>query len=201
MMFRKLLPFAAAAWILPMTALADAWGIDPAHSTAAFKVRHLMVSNVTGTFGSPTGSLQLDEKDITKSLISAEVDAVKINTGIEKRDEHLRSADFFDVKKFPKLSFKSKSVAKSGEGKLKVTGDLTMHGVTKEVVFDVDGPTAAIKGMQGDLVRGLSATTRINRKDFGLGWNKAIEGGGVVVGEEVDITIDLELHKTEKPAH
>ena len=205
MMNRRLLPVAFAALLtgaLPMTALADAWNFDQAHSTAGFKVRHLMVTNVTGTFGAPEGTLQLDEKDVTKSSITADIDATKVNTGITKRDEHLRSADFFDVKKFPKLSFKSKAVAQNGEGKLKVTGDLTIHGVTKEVTFDVDGPTAAVKGMQGDLVRGLSATTRINRKDFGLVWNKALEGGGgVVVSEDVDITIDLELHQAKKPAH
>lgn len=191
---------ALALSTLPATALADAWSIDGAHSTANFKVRHLMVTNVTGTFGAPTGTVNIDDKDITKSSITAEVDAEKVDTGIAKRDEHLRSADFFDVKKHPKLTFKSKSVAKAGDG-LKVTGDLTIHGVTKEVTFDVEGPTAAIKGMQGNYVRGLSATTKINRKDYGLMWNKALEGGGVVVGEEVTLNIDLELHSDKKPAH
>ncbi len=191
---------ALAALSLPSLAHAEAWKIDPAHSTSTFKIRHLMVTNVSGSFGPPTGTVDIDDKDITKSTVTAEVEAAKIDTGIEKRDEHLRSADFFDVKKHPKITFKSKSVAKAGDG-LKVTGDLTMHGVTKEVVFDVEGPTAPIKGMQGNLVRGLSATTKINRKDFGLTWNKAIEGGGVVVGEDVAITIDLELHSDKKPAH
>lgn len=191
---------ALAAFAVPTVSFADAWNIDPAHSTANFKVRHLMVTNVTGTFGAPSGSINIDDKDVTKSTVDAAVDATKVDTGIEKRDEHLKSADFFDVKKFPKLSFKSKSVAKAGDG-LKVTGDLTIRGVTKEVTFDVEGPTAAVKGMQGDYVRGLSATTKINRKDFGLTWNKAIEGGGVVVGEEVTLNIDLELHSDKKPAH
>lgn len=191
---------ALAIFVIPATGFADAWTIDQAHSTASFKVRHLMVANVNGTFGAPTGSVNIDDQDITKSTVNTEVDASKITTGIQKRDEHLRSADFFDVKKFPTLSFKSKSVAKAGDG-LKVKGDLTIHGVTKEVTFDVDGPTPAIKGIQGDYVRGLSATAKINRKDFGLVWNKAIEGGGVLVGDDVSISIELELHSDKKPAH
>ena len=200
MFTRILLPTGFATLIAWSSAAhADTWTIDPAHSAANFRVRHLMVANVNGTFGAPTGTINLDEKDITKSTIETEVDASKVNTGIEKRDEHLRSADFFDAKKFPKLTFKSKNLAKAGDG-LKVVGDLTIHGVTKEVTFDVDGPTPPIKGMQGEPVRGLTATTKINRKDFGLVWNKAIEGGGVLVGEDVTISIELELHGPKKPA-
>lgn len=195
--FRSLL--AVALFAVPATGFADTWNIDGAHSIASFKVRHLMVTNVNGTFGAPTGKVDIDDKDVTKSTINAEVDASKVNTGIDKRDEHLKSADFFDVKKFPKLSFKSKSVAKSGDG-LKVTGDLTIHGVTKEATFDVEGPTAAVKGMQGDYVRGLSATTKINRKDFGLTWNKALEAGGFLVGDEVKVAVESELVKKDAPA-
>ena len=191
---------AVATLSLSTASFAEVWNIDPAHSTSAFKIRHLMVTNVNGTFGAPTGTVNIDDKDVTKSSIVAEVETKNINTGNAKRDEHLKSADFFDEKKFPKLTFTSKSIAKAGDI-LKVTGDLTIHGVTKEATFDVEGPTAAVKGMQGNLVRGLSATTKINRKDFGLTWNKAIEGGGVVVGEDVAITIDLELHSDKKPAH
>jgi polyisoprenoid-binding protein YceI len=198
MIARSLLALSLLA--VPAVAFADAWTIDGAHSSANFKVRHLMVTNVTGTFGAPTGQIDIDDKDITKSTITAEVDASKVDTGIAKRDEHLRSADFFDVAKHPKLTFKSKKVVKAGDG-LKVTGDLTIHGVTKEVTFDVDGPTAPIKGMQGNYVRGVSATAKINRKDFGLTWNKALEGGGVLVGEDVTLNIDLELHSDKKPAH
>ncbi len=197
---RSFVAVAAAAVSFSTVSFADVWNIDAAHSATSFKIRHLMVTNVNGTFGAPTGTVNIDDKDVTKSTIVAEVATKNVDTGITKRDEHLKSADFFDEKKFPKLTFKSKSVAKAGDN-LKVTGDLTIHGVTKEATFDVEGPTAAIKGMQGDYVRGLSATTKINRKDFGLTWNKAIEGGGVVVGEDVSITIDLELHSDKKPAH
>jgi polyisoprenoid-binding protein YceI len=139
--------------------------------------------------------VNIDEKDVTKSTVEATIDASTVNTNEPKRDEHLRSADFFDVAKFPTITFKSKSVKKSGEGKLAVTGDLTMHGVTKEVTLDVEGPAKEIKDPWGNVRSGASASTKINRKDFGLGWNKVLEAGGVAVGEEVAITLDVELTK------
>jgi polyisoprenoid-binding protein YceI len=171
-------------------ARADVWEIDSVHSGAHFTVRHMMVSNVRGEFGAVTGTLNLDEKDVTKSTVEASIDATTINTREPKRDTHLKSPDFFDVAKFPTITFKSKKVEAAGAGKLKVTGDLTMHGVTKSVVLDVEGPGAAMGNK-----RGASATTKINRKDFGLGWNKVLEAGGVAVGEEVKVEIDLELNK------
>lgn len=180
---------------LPGQAFASAWDIDTAHSAAQFSVRHLAVSNVRGEFGKITGSVQLDDKDITKSTVEATIDVTSINTREEKRDQHLKGADFFDVAKFPTITFKSKKVAKDGTDRLKVTGDLTIHGVTKEVMLQVDGPAKAIKDPWGNTKTGVTATTKINRKDFGLTWNKALETGGLVVGDEVAITLDVELQQ------
>lgn len=182
---------------LPALALAASWNIDPDHSNIGFKVRHLMVSNVKGSFEKVSGTVDINDKDITKSKVEVTIDTASINTNVQKRDEHLRSADFFDVTKFPTMTFVSKKVAKAGKDKLKVTGDLTLHGVTKEVVLDVEGPAKEIKDPWGNQRRGASATTKINRKDFGLVWNKALETGGVAVGEEVLITLEVELIKAQ----
>jgi len=178
---------------LPAMAQGEPWEIDTAHSSAQFSVRHMMVSNVRGEFSKVTGAVILDEKNISLSSVKATLDATTINTREPRRDDHLKSADFFDVAKFPTLSFESRKVMPAGPGKLKVVGDLTMHGVTREVTLDVSGPTEAIKDPRGTLRRGVSASTQINRKDFGLAWNRLLETGGMVVGEEVAITIDLEL--------
>jgi len=182
---------------LPALALAASWNIDPDHSNIGFKVRHLMVSNVKGSFEKVSGTVDINDKDITKSKVEVTIDTASINTNVQKRDEHLRSADFFDVTKFPTMTFVSKKVAKAGKDKLKVTGDLTLHGVTKEVVLDVEGPAKEIKDPWGNQRRGASATTKINRKDFGLVWNKALETGGVAVGEEVFITLEIEVIKAQ----
>ena len=187
------------AFAMPSMALASDWDIDGGHSSAQFSVRHLMVSNVRGEFGKVTGTVKLDDKDITKSVVEATIDVGSINTRDEKRDGHLKSPDFFDVAKFPTITFKSKKVAGKA-GKLKVTGDLTIHGVTKEVVLDVEGPAKEAKDPWGNVKSGAAAFIKINRKDFGLGWNKALETGGVVVGEEVSITLDIELLKKAPPA-
>ena len=197
-----------AAFALPLAGLlfgagaaqASSWEIDGSHSSAQFAVRHLMVSNVRGEFGKVTGTVNFDEKDPSKSTVQATIDATTINTRDEKRDGHLKSPDFFDVAKFPTLSFKSKKVAAAGAGKFKVTGDLTIHGVTKEVVLDVEGPAPEKKDPWGNVKSGATATTKINRKDFGLTWNKSLDGGGVVVGDEVSITLDVELLKKDKAA-
>jgi polyisoprenoid-binding protein YceI len=180
---------------LRATALGDTsvWEIDPVHTSAQFAVRHLMVSTVRGEFGKTTGTLTLDEQDPTKSTIEATIDATSINTRIAKRDDHLKSPDFFDVAKYPTITFKSKKIEAVGEGKFKVTGDLTMHGVTKEIVLNVEGTTKSFKDPMGKLRIGGGATTKLNRKDFGLAYNKVLESGGVLVGDEVDITIDVEL--------
>ncbi|CAM3999410.1 YceI family protein [Corallococcus sp. ZKHCc1 1396] len=177
----------------PSFAFAAAYDIDGSHSSADFSVKHMMVSNVKGNFKVQSGTVNIDDKDVTKSTVEAVLDAASINTSEPKRDEHLKSPDFFDTAKFPTITFKSTKVAKAGKDKLKVTGDLTLHGVTKPVVLDVVGPTPEIKDAFGGMRRGVEATTKINRKDFGLGWNKALEAGGVAVGEDISIVLALEL--------
>lgn len=180
---------------LPAMAFATTWNIDPEHSNIGFKVRHLMVSNVKGQFDKHSGVVTIDDKDITKSKVEVTIDTASINTNVQKRDDHLRSADFFDVATYPAMTFVSKKVAKAGKDKLKVTGNLTLHGITKEVVLNVEGPTTEIKDPWGVIRRGAVATTKINRKDFGVVWNKALETGGVVVGDEIAITLEVEMIK------
>ena len=180
---------------LPALALGATWQIDPEHSQVGFKVRHLMISNVKGEFAKYQGTVEIDDQDITRSRVNVTIDTASIDTGVVKRDEHLRSPDFLDAAKYPAITFKSKKVEKAGDGRLKMTGDLTIKGVTKEAVLDVEGPTPAIKDMQGNTRVGGSATTKINRKDFGLTWQKVLEAGGVAVGDEVEITIDLEIFR------
>jgi polyisoprenoid-binding protein YceI len=184
-----------AALSLPALALATTWNIDPDHTNIGFKVRHLMVSNVKGSFDKHTGTVEINDKDITKSKVAITIDINSINTNVKKRDDDLRSANFFDVAKYPTMTFVSKKIVKAGKGKLKVTGDLTIHGVTKEVVLDVEGPSGESKDPMGNIRRGASATTKINRKDFGLTWNKALETGGVMVGDEVTIMLEVEMIK------
>lgn len=169
------------------------WTIDPSHSEVGFKVRHLMVANVRGSFGKYDAKLELDEKDVTKSKLTVDIDAASIDTNDAKRDEHLRSPDFFDVAKFPKLSFVSTAVKKAGKDKLAVTGNLTIRGVTKSVTLDVHAPAQTIKDPWGNTKRGFEATAKIKREDFGLTWNKALEAGGVLVGSEVTINIEAEF--------
>lgn len=181
----------------PTLVMAAAWNIDPDHSAVEFKVRHLMVSNVKGSFGKVSGVVIVDEKDITKSKVTATIDTTSIDTGVVKRDDHLKSADFLEVAKYPTMTFVSTNIAKNGSGKLKVTGDLTLHGVTRPVVLDVEGPSQEIKDPMGNLRTGASATAKINRKDFGLTWNKMLEAGGVAVGDEVIINIEVELIKAK----
>lgn len=180
---------------IPALASAATWAIDTDHSNVGFKVRHMMVSNVKGEFAKYSGNVEIDDKDLTKSKVEVSIDASSINTGVAKRDDHLKSADFFDVAKYPTITFVSKRVQKAGNGKLKVHGFLTIHGVTKEAVLMVEGPTRAFKDPWGNVKRGASATTTINRKDYGLTWNAAIESGGVAVGEEITIALEIELLK------
>lgn len=179
---------------IPALATASTWVIDPDHSHIGFKIRHMMVSNVRGDFGTFSGTVEIDEKNITRSTTQVNIDTASINTGVEKRDAHLRSADFFDVATFPTMTFNSKKVEKTADG-IKVTGDLTLHGVTRDVVLNVEGPTNAFKDPWGNTRRGATATTTINRKDFGLNWNSVIESGGLLVGEEVTIILEVELIK------
>ncbi len=178
-----------------VAAPATTWNLDPVHSVAEFKVKHMMISNVKGQFTGIAGFLTLNESDMTKSRIEAAIDATTINTREPQRDAHLRSADFFDVEKYSALTFKSTAVKPTGTDELAVTGDLTIHGITHAVVFAVEGPTAPSKDPWGNTRIGLSATTKINRKDFGLTWNAALEAGGILVGEEVSITLDVQFVK------
>ncbi|AFY02458.1 hypothetical protein Bdt_2777 [Bdellovibrio bacteriovorus str. Tiberius] len=164
------------------------------HSSANFTIKHMMIAKVHGGFEKLTGSLSLDSSDITRSSIEAVIDASSINTREAQRDTHLKSADFFDVEKYPTLNFKSTKVEKDGDD-LKVTGDLTIHGITKEVVLAVEGPTAEMKDPYGNIKIGISATTKIKRKDFGLSWNAALEAGGVLVGDDVSISLDVQFAK------
>src|SRR5579863_7882825 len=166
-------------------AAATTWNIDPVHTVAEFKVKHMMISNVKGQFTKVTGVMTLDETDLTKSRIEASIEAASVHTRDAQRDAHLKSADFLDVEKFPALSFKSTRVSVVGDGELAVEGDLSIRGVTRKVTFSVEGPTPPTKDPWGNTRIGLSATTKINRKDFGLTWNAALETGGILVGEEV----------------
>jgi polyisoprenoid-binding protein YceI len=176
------------------TATTTTWKIDPAHSVAEFKVKHMMISHVKGHFAKVGGTLTLNEADITKSQVEATIDAASLETRDPQRDAHLKSADFFDAEKYPTLSFRSTRVS-GGQGELKVEGDLTIHGVTRKVQFDVEGPTPPAKDPWGNTRLGLSATTKINRKDFGLTWNAALETGGLLVGEEVTISLEVQFLK------
>lgn len=184
---------AAFAVALPGAAFAADYAIDASHSSADFSVRHLMVTKVRGTFNKLAGTVKFDPKAPEKMVIEATIDAASIDTREAKRDEHLRSPDFFDVANHPKLTFKSKSVKAKGKGKFDVKGDLTIRGVTKEVVLDVEGLDQEVKDPWGNTRLGASAKTKINRKDFGLTWNQALEAGGVMVGDEVEISLDVEL--------
>ena len=185
------------ALLLPALAGATTWNIDSDHSDVGFKVRHLMVSNVKGSFEKKSGVVTINDKDITKSKVEVSIDTASVNTNVAKRDEHLRSPDFFDVAKYPTMTFVSKKVAKTGNGKLKVTGDLTLHGITKEVVLDAEGLSKESKDPWGNIRSGTVASTRINRKDFGLVYNAVLETGGVAVGEEVVISLEIELIKAK----
>ncbi|HEU4649511.1 MAG TPA: YceI family protein [Gemmatimonadales bacterium] len=173
----------------------SAWQIDPSHSNAHFSVRHMMVTNVRGEFSQLSGSLRLDASDITKSHVEATIQADSINTRDAQRDAHLKSADFFDVEKYPTIEFRSTRITRKGPGELAVAGDLTIHGVTRPVVLAVEAEDVELKDPFGNVKRGATATTTINRKDFGLTWNVALEAGGFIVGDEVKITLDVELVK------
>lgn len=174
---------------------ASTWEVDDTHSATSFTVRHMMVSNLRGEFGKITGTVNLDDKDISKSSVEITVDVNSINTRNAERDTHLKSPEFFDAAKFPTVTFKSTKVTQAGGGKLKLTGDLTLHGVKKTVTFDVEGPSPEVKDPWGNVKRGATATAKINRKEFGLSWNKTLEAGGVLIADEVTLSIDLEMNK------
>jgi len=185
---------AALVFLASATAAqAQSWTIDPAHSAAHFAVRHMMVATVRGDMGKITGSVAFDPAKPAAAAVEAIIDVTGIDTREPGRDRHLKSADFFDVEQFPTATFRSKTIAPAAAGGFKLTGDLTMRGVTKEVVLDVEALRPAIKDQRGTSRTGTTATTRINRQEFGLTWSRALDGGGVVVGDEVSITIDIEL--------
>ena len=171
------------------------WKLDPAHSHAEFKVKHMMISNVKGSFNGLSGTLTEHPTDATLSSVEASIDVATVNTGDAQRDAHLKSADFFDVEKYPTMTFKSTSVKPNGDGGYNVTGDLSLHGQTRQQTFVVDGPSAPAKDPWGNTRIGLSATAKISRKDFGLNWNAALETGGILVGDDVHITIEAQFIK------
>lgn len=168
--------------------------IDPSHSTASFTIKHMMISKVHGAFEKLTGSLEYDFNNPTKARFEVEIAAASINTREEARDKHLRSPDFFDVEQYPAILFRSTSVERAGD-QLKVVGDLTIHGVTRPVTLAVEGPSEEMKDPWGNIKIGLSATTKIKRKDFGLNWNAALEAGGFLVGDEVTMSVDVQYVK------
>jgi len=171
------------------------WEIDPVHSTAQFKVRHMMISNVKGEFTAIRGSVQIDSADVTRSSAEGSIDAASINTRDAQRDGHLRSPDFLDAEKYPTLAFRSTRISRGSDGTLEASGELTIHGITRPIVFAVEGPTPETRDPWGNTRIGLAAEATIDRKDFGLTWNSALETGGVLVGDKVAITVDLELVK------
>ena len=171
--------------------LRSTWAIDPAHTDVGFAVKHLMISTVRGRFGSVRGTIDLDEGDLAGSSVEVEIDAASIDTRQEQRDAHLRSPDFFDVEAFPLITFRSRAVASRGDGRFDVTGDLTIHGVTREVVLEATDEGRGIDPW-GNEKAAFAAETRIDRRDFGLGWNQALETGGVLVANEIRITLDVQ---------
>jgi polyisoprenoid-binding protein YceI len=174
---------------LSANAATSTWQIDPAHTAAQFAVKHLMISTVRGEFKGVTGTVTWDDQDVTKSSVNVTIDATTVDTGTAMRDNDLKSPNFFDVAKFPTITFKSTKIEQAGAGKLKVAGDLTIHGVTKSVVLDVEGPSASIKDPWGNTRAAIGATTKVNRQDFG------VSGAGTAVGDDIGITIDMEMTK------
>ena len=183
-----------ATTVQPQTSTTT-WNIDPAHTVAEFKVKHMMIANVKGQFSKVSGVLTLDESKLADSHVEATIEAASIETRDAQRDGHLKSADFFHVEKFPTLYFKSTKIGVVRDGEVSVEGDLTIRGVTRKVSFQVEGPTPPAKDPWGNTRVAISASTKINRKDFGLTWNAALETGGILVGDDVTITLDVEFVK------
>jgi polyisoprenoid-binding protein YceI len=188
----------AGTALLALSTLAHAqattWKIDPAHSQAEFVIRHMGISNVHGRFGNVTGEITVDPKDLTKANVKAKVDTTTVDTGVGQRDTHLKSADFFDVSKYPTMTFVSKSITRDRDG-FDVVGDLTLHGVTKPVTLKMDEPSKEQTGMEGKLHRGFSASTTLHRQDFGLVWNGTLKSGDSAIGDDVKVSLDVEAVK------
>jgi len=180
---------------VPALAATTEWKIDPQHTAAQFSVRHLAISTVRGAFSKVNGTVLVDDQDISKSAVNVTIDVSTVDTREPARDKDLRGDHFFDVEHFPTMTFNSRSVEQVSPGKLRVTGDLTIRGTTKQVVLDVDGPTAAVKDPWGNQRAAVNATTKINRQDFGVKWNATMDNGGMVVGDDININIDAEMIK------
>jgi polyisoprenoid-binding protein YceI len=194
---KTLLTAASVVLLLSSAAFAQgsAWTIDPKHSSAQFSVRHMMISNVRGSFSNVSGSVNYDGKDATKASVEATIDPSSVNTLEANRDKHLTGPDFFDVVKFPSMTFKSKKIVSAGEGKYKMTGDLTMHGITKEVTLNLDELSPEISDGHGNVKVGANANGKINRKDFGITYGGALDNGGAMISDDVNINLDVELVK------
>jgi len=190
--FRALVVALAVTLVLPDVAVAQTWGIDPAHTVSGFTVRHMMVSNVTGVFEATKGTIDYTVGNPGSVKVDVTIETKSVNTRIARRDDDLRSDNFFNAEKFPAITFKSKRVQNVRPDGFDLVGDLTIRDVTKEVVLKVDGPTAPIRDPQGNRRVGASASTSINRKDFNINYNRLIEAGGVVVGDEVKINLEIE---------
>jgi polyisoprenoid-binding protein YceI len=192
-MFSNFLKLLSGLVLFAMSCLGAEWNVDPAHSQASFAVKHMMVSTVHGTFNGLKGTILYDPARPMESKVEITIDATTVDTRNEMRDKDLKGDHFFDVTKYPTIAFVSKKVEPAGQDKLKIVGDMTLHGVTKEVTWMVDGPAAAVKDQKGSLHSGATATASINRKDFGLTWNKSLDGGGLMVAEEIDLTVEVEM--------
>lgn len=195
--FAALAVFSQLFLLSPVHAEANQWKIDTAHSSANFSVKHMMVSNVRGRFPKVTGVAQYDGKKVASIKVNATIETASVDTDNDKRDKHLKGKDFFNVEKFPKMEFVSKKIKKGKDGKFKLIGDLTLHGVTKTVTLDVEGPSPVVKGPFGKTRVGASASTTINRKDYGITYGGLLDNGGAVVSDDVKITLDIELVKKE----
>jgi polyisoprenoid-binding protein YceI len=183
----------AAALALPASAGTTTYQIDPRHSSAGFGVTHLMISTVRGEFHGVTGTVVVDDSDVSKSTVNVSIDATSLDTREPDRDKHLKSEAFFDVAKYPTIAFQSTKVERNNDGSLKITGDLTIRGITKTAVLTTTVPKAPIKDPWGLQRTAASASTRINRQDYGVAWNQKLDSGGVVVGDDVNITLDVEM--------
>lgn len=189
----------AALLIAPAVwAQATSWRIDPLHSAAHFSVRHMMISTVRGDFAGINGAVLYDAADPANSSVQATIDCSTLNTGVAKRDAQMKGPDFFDVKKYPAMKFKSTRIEKAGPDQLKITGDLTINAITHPVVLDVEGPSPPVKDPRGNVKVGLNATTKISRKTYNIIWNEIMESGGVAVADEVTIELDIELIRNQK---
>jgi polyisoprenoid-binding protein YceI len=187
----------AAIFSPALRAQAVSWRIDPLHSSAQFSVRHMMISTVRGQFGGVKGTMTYDPKNPAASSVAATIDCATVNTGTPKRDEELKTAEFFDVKRYPVMTFKSRKVAIAGPDRLRVTGDLTINAITRQVILEVDGPTAPVRDTEGRVKIGASGQTKISRKEFGILYNPIMETGGVVVSDEVTINLEIELIRNQ----